>query len=288
MLVNFGEMLKDARRNRYGVGCINTPNLEYLRALIEAAEEVNTPLIIDHAEVHDPLIPLESMAPYMIEFAKKASVPVAVHVDHGESMGFIVRGIRAGFSSVMYDCSTLPVEENIRRVKDFVEMVRPAGITVEAELGEMPSTLHDTHAGESAPSPYTDPEIAARFVQETGVDALAVTFGTSHGMYVEDPTLDLEHLKQLDDATGETPLVMHGASGVPLAEIRKAIDLGVSKVNYYSYLAADSARFAGEVVRANEEDGAPTFYHELVEQVYAHTKEQAITLLREFKNGYDG
>nr|WP_166988137.1 class II fructose-bisphosphate aldolase [Microbacterium chengjingii] len=287
MLENFTDMLEDARKNKYGIGCINTPNLEYLRALIEAAEEVNVPLIIDHAEVHDSLIPLESMAPYMIEFAKKASVPVAVHVDHGESMNFIVRGLRAGYSSVMYDCSALPLEENIRRVRDFVEMVHPAGVSVEGELGVMPSTLDDTHGGSGGVAPYTDPEAAARFVEETGVDALAVTFGTSHGVYVEEPKVDLDHLRTLDEATGNVPLVMHGSSGVPIPDIQKAINLGVSKVNYYSYLAVDSSKFAAERMAENDSEGVPTFYHELVEEVYAHTKNQAIDLLRDFKNGHE-
>lgn len=287
MLVNFKDMLTDARENRYGVGCINTPNLEYLRALIEAAEEVNTPLIIDHAEVHDSLIPLEQISPLMIEYAKKAKVPVAVHIDHGESMNFIIRGLRAGYSSVMYDCSTLPLEENIRRVRDFVEMVHPAGVTVEGELGLMPSTLDDSHGGEATPSPYTDPEEAARFVEETGVDALAVTFGTSHGVYVEEPKVDLEHLAALDAATGDVPLVMHGSSGVPIPDIQKAIDLGASKINYYSYLATSSSRFAADVLSRNEASGHQTFYHELVEEVYAYTKQEAISLLTAFKNGHE-
>lgn len=284
MLENFNNMLKDARRNNYGIACINTPNLEYLRAIVEAAEEVNVPVIIDHAEVHDGLIPLEAMAPYMIDFAKKASVPVAVHVDHGESMNFVIRGLRAGYSSVMYDCSGLSFEENVRRVREFVDLVHPAGVSVEGELGVMPSTLGDTHGDHGADDTYTDPEMAARFVEETGVDALAVTFGTSHGVYVEAPKVDLNHLKKLDEATGEVPLVMHGSSGVPIPDIQKAIGFGISKVNYYSYLAVDSSRYAATRIAANEKEGIPTFYHELVEDVYEHTKQQTIKLLRDFKN----
>lgn len=289
MLVNFREMLADATRNHYGVGCINTPNKTYLRALVEAAEEINAPLIIDHAEVHDPLIPLEQVAADMVEAAEKAKVPVAVHIDHGESMNFIVRGLNNRFSSVMYDCSKLPFEENVQKVKAFIEMVRPAGITVEAELGEMPSTLHDTHAGDAdAPKPgFTDPARASEFVERAGVDALAVTFGTSHGIYVEEPHLDLNHLAKLREATGDTPLVMHGSSGVALPEIRKAIDGGIAKVNYYSYLAVDSSDFARTCLEQDKEAGIPTFYHELVEKVYAHTKDEAKRLLSEFLNGHE-
>ncbi len=286
MLVNFNEMLADAQAKHYGIGCINTPNRTYLRALIDAAEEVNIPLIIDHAEVHDPLIPLEDVAKDMVEYAEKAKVPVAVHVDHGESMGFIMRGVNNGFTSVMYDCSKLPFEENVRRVKEFVEMVRPAGISVEAELGEMPSTLEDTHGGANDTKPgFTDPQKAAEFIERTGVDALAVTFGTSHGIYTETPKLDFEHLKELRKATGDTPLVMHGSSGVPLPDIQKAIQMGISKVNYYSYLAVDSSEFALQTLSDDKSTGHATFYHELVEKVYEHTKEEAKKLYRIFLNG---
>lgn len=287
MLVSLREMLADATRNHYGVGCINAPNTTYLRALIDAAEEVNTPLVIDHAEVHDQLIPIERVAPEMVAAARRARVPVAVHVDHGESMSFIMRGVNNDFSSVMYDCSKLPFEENVRRVREFVEMVRPAGITVEAELGEMPSTLHDSHGGSGRQIAYTDPELAAEFVERTGVDALAVTFGTSHGIYEETPRLDLEHLARLREATGQTPLVMHGSSGVPLPEISRAVAGGIAKVNYYSYLAAESSRFAGEIVSSDAAEGRVTFYHELVEKVYAHTKDEAVRLYRAFLNGHE-
>lgn len=287
MLVNLKEMLTDATRNRYGVGCINAPNTTYLRALIDAAEEVNIPLVIDHAEVHDPLIPLERIAPDLIGCARRAKVPVAVHVDHGESMNFIMRGVNNGFTSVMYDCSKLTFEENVSRVKAFIERVRPAGISVEAELGEMPTTLNDTHGGSSASTAYTDPDLAHEFVERTGVDALAVTFGTSHGIYEKEPVLDFEHLKRLREATGETPLVMHGSSGVPLPDITKAVAGGISKVNYYSYLAVESSRFAGEVIEADRAEGRPTFYHELVEKVYVHTKAEAKKLYGAFLNGFE-
>lgn len=287
MLVNLKEMLTDATKNHYGVGCINAPNVTYLRALIDAAEEVNVPLVIDHAEVHDSLIPLERIAPHLISYARRAKVPVAVHVDHGESMNFIMRGVNNGFTSVMYDCSKLSFEENVRRVKSFIEMVRPAGITVEAELGEMPTTLADTHGGSSQAIAYTDPDLAHEFVERTGVDALAVTFGTSHGIYEKEPVLDFEHLEKLRKATGDTPLVMHGSSGVSLSDVTRAVAGGIAKVNYYSYLAVESSRFAGEIIESDRAEGKPTFYHELAEKVYAHTKDEAKKLYLAFLNGFE-
>lgn len=288
MLVNMKDILNDARRHNYAIGCINTPTVDMLRAIVGAAEDVGTPLIIDHAEVHDPLIPLEQIAPYLIDFASKAKVPVAVHIDHGVDMRFILRGIRNGFTSVMYDLSTLPYEENLSKVTDFTQLAHSVDITVEAELGLMTSTLHDTHGGPTTPidirETFTEPELAADFAKKSGVDALAVCFGTVHGMYVEDPKLDIDHLKKLRAAVPEeTALVMHGSSGVDFAQISQAIDAGVTKVNYYSYLAAETSRFAAELV--NKADG-PVFYHDLTEATTAHLREKTTELLNVFVNGH--
>lgn len=287
MLVNMRDMLADAQRNNYSIGCINTPTYDLLRGIVGAAEDVGAPIIIDHAEVHDPLIPVEQMAPHMLEVARRAKVPVAVHIDHGESMPFIMRGINSGFTSVMYDLSTLPFEENLAKVKAFTEMAHSIGITVEAELGVMTSTLGDSHEGPATPADiretFTDPDLAKRFAEETGVDALAVCFGTVHGMYVEEPQLDIDHLKALRAAVPEeTALVMHGSSGVSEDQIAQAVQHGATKINYYSYLAVDASRFAGERIAASE---GPVFYHELTEATTAHIREYARGVIELLANG---
>ena len=140
MLVNMRDILADAEKNRYAIPCINTPNIEFLRAVIGAAEDLNTPVIIDHAEVHDSLIPIERIGPEMVKYASRAKVPVCVHLDHGTTYSFLMRALKAGFSSIMYDCSALPFEENVRRVKEFVKVAHDLDITVEGELGVIDSS----------------------------------------------------------------------------------------------------------------------------------------------------
>ena len=145
MLVNMKKILEIAEAEGYAIPCINTPNEETVRAVIGAAEELNTPIIIDHAQVHDSLIPIERIGPIMLKYAKEARVPVCVHLDHGSDYEFVMRAVKVGFPSIMYDCSALPFEENVEKVAQFVKFAHAAGITVEAELGIMASTDEDTH-----------------------------------------------------------------------------------------------------------------------------------------------
>ncbi|MGO1736591.1 MAG: class II fructose-bisphosphate aldolase [Leucobacter sp.] len=279
-------MLKDARQNNYAVACINTPTFDMLHAIVGAAEDVGVPLIIDHAEVHDPVVRLESIAPHMVEVARQASVPVALHVDHGVSREFVLRGVRAGFTSVMHDLSKLSFEENVRGLKEVTDFAHAAGITVEAELGLMGSTLGDTHQGdllENIRDGFTDPEEARRFVEETGVDALAVCFGTIHGIYTEEPNLDLDHLQALRAAVPETTaLVMHGSSGVPADQLIAAVQAGVTKVNYYSYLAAEAAQFAATLIA---EGGGGVMWHDVSVATHANLRENTREILTLLANG---
>ena len=182
MLVNMREILAVAEQEKYAIPCINTPNVETIRAVINAAEELNTRVIIDHAEVHDKLIPLERIGPEMIKYAEKAKVPVCVHLDHATDLSFALRAIRVGFPSIMYDCSALPFEENVKRVKEFVEIAHALDITVEAEIGIMVSALRDTHedaesrvlTNEEIREFFTDPEEARVFADKPAVMTLAV------------------------------------------------------------------------------------------------------------------
>lgn len=293
MLVNMKEILAEAERTGYGIPCINTPNQETLRAVIGAAEELNTPVIIDHAEVHNSLIPIERIGQDMIKAAKAASVPVCVHLDHGKSYTFIMRALEVGFPSIMFDNSTLPFEENVERTKEFVAFAHERGITVEAELGVMASAMEDTHEGEDAESRvltnadirkfFTDPDQAAEFAERTGCDALAVCFGTMHGIYAEPPVLDIDRVKAIRKAVRpECKIVMHGASGVDFDQVQSAITAGCSKINYYSYLAKSATQFVGQKI---EETKGMIAYHELQEAAYVHMKEYAKDVLKAFRNG---
>ncbi|MEG0526242.1 class II fructose-bisphosphate aldolase [Amedibacillus sp. YH-ame6] len=290
MLVNMKQILEEAEKGQYAIGCINTPNLETLRAVVDAAEELNVPIIIDHAQVHDPLIPIESIGPQMVAYAKQAKVPVCVHLDHGSDYNFVMRAIRCGFSSIMYDLSALPFEENMAKLKEFTKIAHDLDITVEAELGIMTSTEEDSHGGEvvgwtheTIKKTFTDPKQAAQFAEETGVDALAVCFGTAHGIYAEPPLLDIERVKEIRKLMPkDSRVVMHGGSGVDDDQVRAAISAGCSKVNYYSYMATACSKHIQEYL--NERDGK-AFWHEVEEESYTFMKEYAKQVMTVFLNG---
>lgn len=292
MLVNMKEILEVAEKEGYAIPCINTPNEETVRAVIGAAEELNTPIIIDHAQVHDSLIPIERIGPVMLKYAKEARVPVCVHLDHGSDYEFVMRAIKVGFPSIMYDCSALPYEENLANVKKFVQIAHAAGITVEAELGVMASTEEDTHSedaesrvltNEDIKEFFTEPDEAKAFAEESGCDALAVCFGTMHGIYAEPPVLDIDRVKALRAAIPDTcRVVMHGASGVEFDQVQNAISAGCSKVNYYSYMAKATTKFVADKVAETEGKIA---YHELQEAAFEFMKGYAKDVISAFKNG---
>ena len=289
MLVNMKQILEEAEKNGYAIGCINTPNVETLRAVIGAAEDVGVPVIIDHAQVHDPLIPIEEIGPKMVEYAKKAKVPVCVHLDHGSDYNFVMRAIRCGFTSIMYDLSALSFEENVEKLKEFTKIAHDLDITVEAELGIMTSTEEDSHGGETGwthetiKKTFTDPKQAAEFAERTGVDALAVCFGTAHGIYAEPPLLDIERVKAIRAAMPkECRVVMHGGRGVDDDQVSAAISAGCSKVNYYSYMATACSRHINEYLAERE---GKAFWHEVQEEAYRFMRGYAADVLRVFKNG---
>ncbi|MBS6417758.1 MAG: class II fructose-bisphosphate aldolase [Olsenella uli] len=284
MLVNMQQILRDAEDGGYAIGCINTPNLETIRGVLAAAEEVNVPIIIDHAQVHDDEqgIKVEVVGPLMVEYAKAAKVPVCVHVDHGSDFSFILRCLRAGFSSVMYDLSALPYEQNVEKVKEFTEFAHKAGISVEAELGIMTLAMGEGWTHETIKSTYTDPQQAADFAERTGVDALAVCFGTAHGIYAEPPILDIPRVKAIREAMPDaTRVVMHGGSGVDEEQIREAISAGVSKLNYYSYLGQAATNNMVEMLKGVGKD---LQWHQSQEAQVDFIKAYAKHVLTVFKN----
>ena len=255
MLVNLKEILAIAEERKCAVGAFNTPNLECLIAVIDAAEKLGTPVIISHAELHENISPLEKIGPVMVQAAEKAGVPVCVQLDHGETLDYIERSLEIGFTGIMYDGSLLPYEENLMNTKKAVAMARSFNAGVEAELGAMPSR----EGGEAASGPvYTDPAQAEKFCRETGIDALAPSFGTAHGIYKAKPMLDFERVRVISEKTG-LPLVMHGGSGVSEDDFRRAIRAGIRKINYYTYMSNAGSRAVRELLAKED----VTFFHDL-------------------------
>jgi len=241
MRVNLNKILQDAQVNGYGIGAFNTPNLESIQAVIAAAENLNQPVIIMHAQIHEKLIPLEVIGPVMVRLADQARVAVCVHLDHGEDLGYLLHAMKMGFTSVMYDGSRLPYEENLTNTREIVRVAHYLGVSVEAELGrvlrpEGGGTPDPTEEVLTPEACYTDPQSARAFVEATGVDALAIAFGTAHGVYEAEPCLDFDRIAAIHKLVG-VPLVMHGGSGVCATDFRKAIGSGISKINYFTYMS---------------------------------------------------
>lgn len=239
MLVTLKEILQIAEEKKIAVGSFNTPDAINVKAVISAAEELNLPVILMHAQVHEEmgLCTMEEIAPIMLMYAKRSKVPVCVHLDHGTDVEYVKRGLELGFTSVMYDGSTLPVEENIKNTKETVAAALKTGASVEAEIGSMGAR---EGGGGNDTSIYTDPKAAEDFVKETGIDALACAFGTAHGFYKDAPKLDFERLSEIHSRIS-VPIVMHGGSGVSEDDYREVIKRGVRKVNYYTYMAKAGA-----------------------------------------------
>jgi fructose-bisphosphate aldolase, class II len=228
-LVTLNELMQDAVKNRYAVGMFNTLNLEMIKGVIKAAEEMQSPAIIAVAEVHAPFNPLSLIGPIMVEAARKAKVPVAVHLDHGITEPMIRQGLDIGFTSVMFDGSMLDYEENVRMTRLVLDLARQTGASVEAELGHVGGSEAGTDEV-SHEAHYTDVEQSHDFVTRTGCDALAVAIGTVHGVYRAEPKLDLNRLEEIQ-ARVMLPIVLHGGSGLSEEDFRQCIARGVGKIN---------------------------------------------------------
>ncbi len=256
MLVNLVEILNLAEEKHFAVGAFNTPNLECILAVVDTAEKLNVPVILSHAQLHEDVAPLDKIGPVMLEAARRANVPVCVHLDHCETLDYMARALELGFTGVMYDGSTLPYAENLENTKKAVAMAKGYNCGVEAELGALASR---EGGGASASGPvYTDPDQAVEFCQETGIDALAPSFGTAHGIYKSKPVLDLERVKVIAQKTG-LPLVMHGGSGVSPEDYRTGIANGLRKINYYSYMSKAGTQAVKELLARED----ITFFHDL-------------------------
>jgi len=228
MLVTLKEILRDAEAKNYGFGLFNMLNLEMARGIIEAAEEERSPLILGLAEVHLPYIPFDYAVLVMNKIAAEATVPVCLHFDHGTDYDAIMLAAKSGFSSVMYDGSALPYEENLRNTRAVVQAMQSLGVSVEAELGHVgggEDGLDDGYAAD-----YTDPAQVRDFVGRTGIDALAVAIGTAHGKYLRPPVLNIDLLAEIHRASA-VPLVLHGGSGLSDSDFTNTIANGIRKIN---------------------------------------------------------
>ena len=230
MLVDLNYVLKKAQAEHYAIGLFNTTDTDMLEAVISAAEELNSPVIIGTAEVLLPSGELELIAPSMVAAAKRAKVPVVVHYDHGLTFDRCIQALKLGFSSIMFDGSAGDTKQNLRDTAEIVKIAHSFGATVEGEIG---------HVGEAAcgdntlTDNYTTPDEAEDFINKTGVDALAVAIGTAHGAYKEKPRLDIERLKEIRNRV-DTPLVLHGGSGLSDDDFINTVREGIAKVNIFT------------------------------------------------------
>lgn len=290
MLVSLKELMKDAEKGGYAVGVFNVSNLESLMAIMQAAEETGRGVILNYAEVHAPFLSMEQAALIMLDAAKKAKVPVCVHLDHGSSMESCIQAIRLGFTSVMLDASAEDYETNVRETKEIVRLAHSVGVTVEAELGhifssdmglaESPKEAETLESFDSAEDVYTDPATAKDFVERTGVDVLAIAFGTTHGIYTKKPKLDLERITKIKEAI-DIPFVMHGGSGLSKEEFQTAIRNGIRKINYYTYMTLAGGRAVKEALDQKSPD-ENVFFHDIPMIAVEAMKENVKEAIRVF------
>ena len=290
MLVNLRDICAIAEQNNMAVGSFNTPSLEAVRAAIAAAERTGYPVIIAHAEGHEPFVPLDAIGPAMVALAERSSAPVCVHLDHCEHLSYMHRALEMGFNGAMFDGSFTPYEQNVANSRRAAAMCAGYDCGLECELGSMGTRENgagheNDHVGKAV---YTNPEDAREFVEETGTDVLAVSFGTVHGIYKGEPHLDFDVLRQIRERI-DAPLVMHGGSGVSDADYKRAIDAGIRKINYFTY----GAKFAGEAAEKTIEDmkaknaDSVIYWQDLTMAAYDRLVEDFTHVIKVFANGAD-
>lgn len=265
-------LLREAESEGYAVGAFNCNNMEIVQAIVAAAEAENSPVILQASQGAIKYAGIEYIAAMARVAAEGAGVPVALHLDHGTSFDQVIRCLRAGFSSVMFDGSKLPVEQNIAITRQVVAAARPVGVSVEAELGKIGGTEDDISVSERE-ALFTDPEEARYFVEQTGVDSLAVAIGTAHGRYHGVPELDFERLSRIK-ALVKIPIVLHGSSGVPADALREAVRRGVRKINIDTNIREAFVNEVRRVLGENPEEIDPR-------RVLGPAREAAVEVIRE-------
>lgn len=257
-LVTTKQLLSDAQKNGYAVGAFNVENMEMVQAVVAAAEELHSPVIMQTTPSTVKYADVDYFYANVKVAAEKASVPVVMHLDHGNSFELAMKAYRAGYTSIMIDGSHESFEDNIAVTKAVVDACHPGGVPVEAELGKVGGKEDDLEGGEG--NPYTDPQEAKTFVERTGVDFLAVAIGTAHGVYKGIPKLDVDRLSEIRNVV-DIPLVLHGTSGVPDDAVRECIKRGICKVNYATDLRIAFSKGVKEVLTENPEVFDPKKYN---------------------------
>ena len=277
MLITLKNILKMAESKDMAIAAFNVTSLEGILAVIEAAEDEDTPVILQFANAaHSKYISLEDIGRVMVAFADKSKVPVCVHLDHGNNFDEIKRALDLGFTSIMYDGSELSLKQNIANTKYAKILADEYGASIEAELGSMGTEGEN----ENILGAYTDPEVARVFVNETGIDALAASFGTVHGIYKSRPNLDFDIISGIRKLSG-IPVVMHGGSGISDLDFKKCIDCGVRKINYYTY----AAKYAGDAIRDMVKDKTGNIYsHDILVEIRRNMVKTYKETIRVFKN----
>lgn len=290
MLINLRDICAIAEQNNMAIGQFNAPSFEAVRAVLDAAEQTGYPVILAHAEAHEDIMPLDKIGPAMVALAERSSALVCVHLDHCEHLSYMHRALDMGFNGAMYDGSMESYDINVENSQRACDMCAPYGAGLECELGSMGSReggeRPEGGTAEEAGAVYTDPDQALDFVEATGLDILACSFGTVHGLYKGEPHLSFKVLTDIRDRV-KVPLVMHGGSGVSNEDYRKAIDVGIRKVNYYTY----GAKYAGEAAcRVIDEKraagaGGVVYWHDLTTAAYDRLVEDFSGVIRVFANG---
>lgn len=272
MLVNMRDLLSDAQKGNYAVGSFSVANMEMVLGVIKAAEELNAPIILQIAEVRLKQSPLEIIGPLMVAAAKNAKVPVAVHFDHGKTIEKITQALEIGFTSVMFDGSHLPLDENIEFTKKIIEIARKYDASVEAEIGCVGGS---EDGSEDIAINCTKPEDAVKFENETGVDALAIAIGNAHGNYKSTPKLRFDILSEVEHKT-HTPLVLHGGTGISPDDFVRCSKTGIKKIN----IATATFDRVEQSVRNAYESGSINGYYDLqgaeVEGAYQNAKKHIL------------
>lgn len=268
-LVKMKDLLDQASEQNRAVGAFSVGNLEMIKGAIKAAEEMNTPIILQIAEVRLPHSPLSLMGPMMVEAARNAKVEIAVHLDHGKTIGVLRQALEYGFTSVMMDGSTLPFEENINKTLEAARLAKEYGTTVEAELGLVGGS-EDGSTDEGIRC--TNPEDAKVFCEKTGVDALAVAIGNAHGNYPVAPRLAFDVLKAIDEKT-DVPLVLHGGTGITPEDFRKAVGLGIRKINIATASFDSLTREAEKYLKSEGRHDYFGLNEAMVQGVYENVKQ---------------
>lgn len=267
-LVSMKEILNKADKEGYGVGSFSVANMEMVIGAIKAAEELNSPLILQIAEVRLPHSPLHIIGPAMVAAAKEAKVPVAVHFDHGINIETIHQALEIGFTSVMFDGSHYPIDENIKRTNEVIELAKRYGATVEAEIGQVGGS---EDGSVDIDIRVTSIEDAKKFYTETGVDALAVAIGNAHGVYKEEPKLRIDRLNEIDNNV-DVPLVLHGGSGISEEDFKNCVKNGIRKLNVATATFNNVVRRVRMLFDANESVDYFTYHNEVIDAAYENVK----------------